>query len=55
MEEDKGWLAGKVKCDLCSHNWIAVYHESSDKLECPNCTNMVYFECVPFNNITKIK
>jgi hypothetical protein len=40
----KEWISENVKCDLCSHKWIAVYHCDSDKLECPNCENMVYFE-----------
>lgn len=34
----------KVKCDLCGFGWIAVRPEGLEKLECPNCANMVYFE-----------
>lgn len=33
-----------VKCDLCSHEWVAVRPEGLDELECPNCSNMVNFE-----------
>lgn len=36
----KEWCADKVKCDLCSHEWVAVYHVDSDHIECPNCHNM---------------
>ena len=46
MEEVKGWLSSKVKCDLCSKEWRAVYHQDSEKLECPNCENMAHFECI---------
>lgn len=45
-EVDKGWLGSLVKCDLCTHMWVAVYRVELDdkKLECPNCENMVHFE-----------
>lgn len=42
--KDKGWIGAIVECDLCTNKWTAVYHEDCDKLECPNCGNMVYFE-----------
>ena len=35
---------GKVKCDLCSYEWIAVRPLNTDRLECPNCENMVMYE-----------
>ncbi len=44
MNKKKGWIAESVKCDLCSHEWVAVRHDNSERLECPNCKNMVYFE-----------
>lgn len=44
--KERGWLGGRVKCDICSHNWHAVFHESTDKLECPNCEQMVNFELI---------
>lgn len=44
MGDNKGWLGSKVKCDLCSYEWVAVYHEDCDKLECPNCNNTVIFQ-----------
>jgi len=40
----KVWRSAKVKCDLCNHERIAVYHVDSEKLECENCGNMSYFE-----------
>jgi len=43
-EEDGPHEASKVKCDLCSYEWIAVRPEGLIKLECPNCENMVHFE-----------
>ena len=43
-EPKEGWIGGNVKCDLCGQEWLAVYHESSDKLECPHCKQMNYFE-----------
>lgn len=43
-DNEKGWLGSQVKCDLCGHEWTAVYHESSDRLECSNCGNMVMFD-----------
>ena len=36
----------KVKCDLCEKEWIAVRPEGLDKLECPNCGNIVNFDDV---------
>lgn len=43
-DNEKGWLAEKVKCDLCGNEWVAVYHISSEKLECTNCGHMSMFE-----------
>jgi len=40
----KEWLSNSIKCDLCGNSWVAVYHISSTRLECPNCRNMVMFE-----------
>jgi hypothetical protein len=37
----------QVQCDLCSHSWVAVRPEGLEKLECPNCGNMVQFENLP--------
>jgi hypothetical protein len=42
--EEESFKGEKVKCDLCSHQWIAVYHEDTEKLECPNCENLANFE-----------
>lgn len=46
MNEDNKnvWISAKVKCDLCSYGWIAVYHRDCNKLECTNCTNISHFE-----------
>lgn len=38
--------ASEVKCDLCNKKWLAVRPLGINQLECPNCTNMVYFENV---------
>ena len=34
----------KVKCDLCSYQWIAVRPTGVEKLECPSCKNICHFE-----------
>lgn len=34
----------QVKCDLCGKEWTAVRPEGLNKLECPQCGNMVLFE-----------
>lgn len=33
-----------VQCDLCTERWVAVRPTGTQKLECPNCENMVTFE-----------
>ena len=43
MKEEK-YEVSKVKCDLCSYEWVAVRPLGLTKLECSNCKNMVYFE-----------
>lgn len=43
-ENEEGWTADYIQCDLCSHKWACVYPEELDRLECPNCNNMVMFE-----------
>jgi hypothetical protein len=45
LEDNKeSWAADYIQCDLCSHKWTAVYPEELDRLECPNCSNIVMFE-----------
>lgn len=39
-----GWTASKVQCNFCSHDWIAAFHITNEKLECPNCGNMTSYE-----------
>lgn len=46
MPDKKEWCSDLVECDLCTKQWRAVYHIDSDKLECPNCGNMVHFEII---------
>lgn len=36
----------QVKCSVCNHSWAAVRPKGVQKLECPNCGGMVYFENV---------
>lgn len=43
-ENDSSYTANLVECDLCTHQWTAVYHADLKKLECPNCENIVYFD-----------
>jgi hypothetical protein len=43
--EDEGpWETSLVKCDLCSHEWVAVRPAGLEKLECPDCSNLAGFE-----------
>lgn len=47
MENIKeGFCACKVKCNICTHVWIATYHNTVDKLQCPHCDNMTEFEII---------
>jgi len=46
IQESISWDGSRVQCDLCSHIWIAVYPLNIDKLECPNCHNMVNYEII---------
>ena len=45
-EYSKGWIGAKVECDVCRSQWVAVYHESCDQLECNTCDKLVNFEIV---------
>ena len=40
----EGWSTGLVKCDLCGHEWIAVFPSGLDRLECPHCQNLAGFD-----------
>lgn len=45
LEEEKtNWTANHIQCDLCNHKWTSVYPEELDRIQCPNCDNMVTFE-----------
>ena len=56
-EDEKGWTAQLVKCDLCSHQWMAVYpiKLQFDKLECSNCGNLAHYHIVETLEPTKTK
>ena len=43
-DNEEGWTADYVQCDLCSHKQTAVYPAELDRIECPECSNMVMFE-----------
>ena len=43
-DNEEGWTANYIQCDLCSHKWTSVYPAELDRLECPNCNNMVMFD-----------
>ena len=34
-------ITNAIKCRRCDHEWIAVYPEGTDALECPGCHNAV--------------
>lgn len=42
-ESEDLWASGKVRCDLCTHEWIAVRHAEINALQCPNCNNLSTF------------
>lgn len=42
-KEEKPPLFETVQCDICTHEWNAIFHPA-ERLECPNCGNMVMFE-----------
>lgn len=48
MEDEKGWIAAEIQCDLCSYKWVGVYWHECEKLECPNCSNMSTFEVLKY-------
>jgi len=43
-ENEEIWTSDYIQCDLCNHKWTSVYPKELDRLECPNCSNMVMFE-----------
>lgn len=43
-DNETEWSANYIQCDLCNHKWTSVYPNELDRLECPNCSNMVMFE-----------
>lgn len=43
-KQNDGWKGAAVKCDVYTHQWIAVYYSSSEKLECPNCRELRNFD-----------
>ena len=51
VEEMIKWLGEYVQCDLCNHKWTAVFPKTVEKLECPNCKNMVTFEIITIDDI----
>lgn len=46
LNANKGCIGNTVSCDVCGHEWKAMYFKTSDKLECPNCHNMSSFEII---------
>lgn len=44
ITEDRGWVTGKVKCDLCGFEWEVKYNINITTLECPSCKRTVSFE-----------
>lgn len=45
-EKETGWLVQRIKCDLCGYISLSVHHQDCDKLECPNCNHMSYYEII---------
>ena len=49
--QERGGMGSVVECDICMHKWIAVFHSSCERLECPNCGNMAHYEIIGFNYV----
>lgn len=43
LDNQKKWTSTSIKCDFCSHKWIATHHIETNRLECPNCKNYTPF------------
>lgn len=41
---EEQYKVSMVKCDLCNHKWTSVRPKDTEKLECPNCLVIGYFE-----------
>jgi hypothetical protein len=44
MFKTEGWISSLVECDICTYQWVAVFHEDTERLECPNCETVRHFE-----------
>jgi hypothetical protein len=40
------WEGEYVQCDLCNYKWVAVFPAGIEKIECPNCHNLVNYEII---------
>lgn len=54
IEKKEEFVAEYVECNICTHRWAAVFNPDSDKLECPNCSNMVSFTVLPTDEHGKL-
>jgi hypothetical protein len=45
-DDNLDWAAKKLKCDLCSHEYISVHVNHTPKLECSNCGNISYYTVI---------
>ena len=46
MFKTEGWKTSRVKCDLCAEEWNAVHHVDTEKVQCPMCYNVTFYEVV---------
>lgn len=42
--QEIGWTGAKIKCTICEHEWVAMFPAELDRIECPNCKNIVRYE-----------
>lgn len=51
MKNDKKdkYAVAVPKCYICNKTWIAIFITDTNKLQCPNCNNMIY------NDFSKIE
>lgn len=47
--DGKKWIKENVKCDICEHEWRALFIEDTPQLQCPNCKQMAYHKIIKGN------
>ena len=40
LDRDDKWISEEMMCDRCGFQWVSVYPEGPDELECQECGYM---------------